>query len=122
DGAAQGPRQLHGIIIRPKVHIEEPWLVVQRMTVQCHWLNSVVFQNLDYWANLLPDHREIPGNCSVSIACGLKIDYRPGSHGRWRLHSFFGELRSTRGTVVQHASAHVALATHDLIQSGHIQP
>jgi hypothetical protein len=33
DGAAQGLRQLHSVIIRPEVHIEEPRHIVQRMTV-----------------------------------------------------------------------------------------
>src|SRR5437870_9949009 len=31
---AQGLRQLDGVVVRPEVHVEEPWHVVERMAVK----------------------------------------------------------------------------------------
>jgi len=80
---AQGLCELHRIVVRPKVHVEEARYVIQCMAMQSYCLNAVVLQNLQNGSNLFPRQREVSGNGGFPIASWLEVDRDAHSH-RWR--------------------------------------
>src|ERR1035437_1364103 len=77
---AQGLCELHRIVVRPDVHVEEARHVIQCMAMQSYRLNAVILQNLHNGSNLFPQQREVPGNGGFSIAGRLEVDRGAHSH------------------------------------------
>src|ERR1035437_2913772 len=118
--AAQGPCELHRIVVRPEVHVEEARHVIQCMAMQSYCLNAVVLQNLHHGSNLFPRQREVPSNGGFPIAGWLEVDRDAHPH-RWRrIHPLFRELLCARHVDMQHSTTHVAGGAKDLLHGGHI--
>src|SRR5215208_5954982 len=69
--STQASRELHGVVVRPEVHEEEPGLFSQHMTVQRGDLNAVLPQCTNDRIHLARTHDEVPGDRGSAATSGL---------------------------------------------------
>src|SRR6516162_9554533 len=71
---AQSLGQLHGIVVCPEMHEEQPRLLVEHMAVDRGYLDAVRAQRLDHRIDLVSGEHEIAGDGGLAAAGGLEID------------------------------------------------
>src|SRR5262249_61061728 len=76
EGRAQSLGKLYGVVIGPKVHEEEPRLLVEHVTMDRRHLDTVRPQSVDDWVHFVSRQDEIAGNGGLAPTGRLEADRR----------------------------------------------
>src|SRR5579859_404484 len=109
--------ELYRVIIGPKVHKEQPWLLGQHVTVECCHLDSIVREGLDDFVDLTAQEHKISRDGCFSSACGLKIDGGGHAHRGRHRHSGIGDLLGAWNAELQNSSIHFAGPVESLLDA-----
>src|SRR4051812_2786295 len=114
----QSPRQLQRVVMRPKMHEDQPRLLGQHVAMDRSDLDAVVAQRLDDRVHFVAGKDEITGDGGLPAASRLEVDgggYAHGPRGT-DLHPSLLNGVAPRNPELIRAAIGLPLAADDLVE------
>ena len=110
--------ELDGIVVRPKVHEEQPRLFIKHVTMQGRYLDAVAAQRFDDGIDLACHHHEIARDRGFAVASRLETDSGRQSHrsSRCDRRSVHRDRIAPRHTELIDAPIGLTLGTDYLVE------
>src|SRR6266496_154753 len=113
---AQAVRQLHGIVIRPEVHVEKAWLVVQRVVVNGRDFDAALAKRSRNRVDLAAEHGEVAGDSCLTADGRLEVEDGHDAHRREQVDPHLGDLLGARDVdLIDPTALNTAGAAEDAV-------
>src|ERR1041384_7186316 len=112
---AQALCQFRDVVIGPEVHEKQARLLLQHVTVESGYLNSILSQRFDYGIDLTPQEHKIPRDRCFAILRGLKIQSGSQSHRAGNLYSTLADLFGPGNSYLVHAAVGFSFMAERLV-------
>src|SRR5262249_46471066 len=123
EGGAQSLGKLHGVVIGPEVHEEQPRLLVEHVAMDRRHLDAIRPQRLDHRIHLVRRQHEVAGDSGLAAAGGLEVD--GGGEPQWpdgsKLRSALIDGAPAGRPDLIHAAHGLPLGADDLIELGGVE-